>query len=84
MKQISSRLDVLFLSFERNTTCKDLFLSECFSWDSRLSLREMDQKIEFSATIAYDDSYLEFFFRHFKIFRLHAILHDVAGAAWAL
>ena len=48
-------MDVLFLmnifrlypalkvSFEQNSVCKNLFLSACFSWDSRLSLREMDQ-----------------------------------------
>ena len=29
------------------------------------------------------DSYLEFLFRHFKVFRLHALLHDTAGAVRA-
>ena len=50
-----------------------------FFWDSRLFLREMDQKFIFGGTIGYGDSYLEFLFRHFKTFRLHAILHDPAG-----
>ena len=88
-------MDVLFLmsisrltpglkkSFEHDSDCKNLFLSACFCWDSRLSLREMDQKINFSGTIGYGDSYLEFLFRHFKVFRLHAILHDAAGAVRA-
>ena len=70
----------LKLSFEHNSVRKNLILSACFCWDSRLSLREMDQKIKFGGTIGYGKSYLELLFRHFKIFRLHAILHDEAGA----
>ena len=62
---------------------KNLFLSACFCWDSRLSLREMDQKFKFGGTIGYVNSYFEFLFRHFKVFRLHAILDDAAGAVWA-
>ena len=49
-------MDVLFLkstfrlypglkmSIEHNSIRRDLFLSACFCWDSRLTLREMDQK----------------------------------------
>ena len=70
-------------SFEHNSFRQNLFLSACFCWDSRLSLREMDQKIKFGGSISYGDSYLEFLFHHFKIFRVHAILHDAAGAVRA-
>ena len=88
-------MDVLFLmsifrlypgikmSFENNSVRKNLFLSACFCWDSRHSLREMDQKFKFGGTIGYGYSYLELLFRHFKIFRLHAILHDAARAVRA-
>ena len=88
-------MDVLFLmntfrlypglkmSFAHKSVRKNLFLSACFCWDSRLSLREMDQKFEFGGTVGYGDSYLEFLFRHFKVFRLHTILHDAAGAVRA-
>ena len=70
----------LKLSFEDNSVCKNLLLSSFFCWDSRLSLREVDQKFIFGRTIGYGDSYLEFLFRQFKVFRLHPILHDAAGA----
>ena len=70
-------------SFEDNSVRKNLFLSACFCWDSRLSVRDMDQKFKFGGTIGYRDSYLEFLVRHFKVFRLHAILHDAAGAVQA-
>ena len=39
--------------------------------------------VSFGGTIRYGDFYLEFLFRHFKVFRLHALLHDAAGAVWA-
>ena len=70
------------MSFEHNFVIKNLFLSAFFFWDSRLFLREMDQK-KFNGTIGYENSYLEFTFRHFKVFRLHSILHDAAGAVRA-
>ena len=43
----------------------------------------MDQKFKFVGTIGYGNSYLEFLFRRFKIFRLHAIPNDAAGAVRA-
>ena len=73
----------LKMSFEHNSVRTNLFLGACFCWDSEVSLREMDQNFSFGGTIAYGDSYLEFLFRHFKRFRLHAILHDAAGAVRA-
>ena len=69
------------MSFEHNSVRKNQVLSACFCWDSRLSTREMNQKFKFGGTIGYADSYQEFLFRHSKIFRLHAILHDAAGVA---
>ena len=73
----------LKLSIKHKSVRKNLFLSACFCWDSRLSLREMDQKFKFGGTIGYGDSYLEFLFRHLKVFRLHTILRDAAGAVRA-
>ena len=88
-------MDVLFLfsvfrlypgfkkSFEHNTVRKNLFLSACFFWDSGLSLREMDQKYRFGGLIECGSSYLDSMFRYSKVLRLHAILHDAAGAVRA-
>ena len=71
------------MSFGHNSDRKNLFLSACFCWEGRLSLREMDQKYKFGGTIGYWASYLEFLFRQFIVIRLHAILHDAAGAVGA-
>ena len=62
------------------SVCKNLFVSACCCWYSRLSLREMDQKFTLGGTIGHGDSHLEFLFRHHKVFRLHTI-HDAAGTA---
>ena len=73
----------LKMSFEHNRVRKHLFSSASFCWDSRLSLRAMDHKFNFGGTIGFGNSHWEFLFRQFKVFRLHAILHDAAGAVRA-
>ena len=70
----------LKLTFEHNSVRKNLFLSACFCWDSRLSLREMDHKFKFVGLIGYGNSCLDSVFRYSKVFRLQAKLHDAAGA----
>ena len=71
------------MSFEHNSVRKNLFLSACFCWDSTLSLHEMDQKLKFGGLLGYGNSCLDSVFRYSKVFRLHAILHDAAGAVRA-
>ena len=85
-------MDVLFLisvfrlypgfkmSCEHHSVRKNLFLSACFCWDCGLSLGEMDQKTEFGGLIGYGNYCLDSVFCYLKAFRLHAILHDAAGA----
>ena len=85
-------MDVLFLfsvfrlypgikmTFKQNSGRKNLFLSACFCWDSGLSLREMDQELIFGGLIGYAHSCLNSVFCYSKVLRLHANLHDAAGA----
>ena len=85
-------MDVLFLvnvfrfyvgmnvSFPQNTRRKNLYLSVCQCLDDRISTREMDQLFPYGGVIGYGNSKLDIIFRHSKVFRLHAILHDAAGA----
>ena len=70
----------LKITFEHNSVRKNLFLRACFCWDSRLSLHEMDQKFKFGGLIGYGNSFLDSVFRYSKVLRLHAKLHDAAGA----
>ena len=71
------------MSFEHNSVRKNLILIACFCCDSSLSLCEMDQKFKFGGLIGYGNSYLDSVFSYSKLFRLHAILHDAAGAVRA-
>ena len=71
------------MSAEHNSFGKNLFLSACFCWASRFSLRELDQNFSFGGNIGHGNSYLEILFRHFEQFRLYALLHDAAGAVRA-
>ena len=68
------------MSFEHNSGRKNNFLIACFSWDSGISSRELDRKFNFGGLIGYGNSCLDSVFRYSKVFRLHAILHDAAGA----
>ena len=54
-----------------------------FGFQDFLQARWTD-KIKFGGISGYADPYLEFLIRHFKLFRLHAILHDAAGSVRAL
>ena len=67
----------LKLRFTKKTVRKNLFLSVCHCLDENISLHEMDLEL-----ICYGDSHLDKIFRFSKVFRLHAILHDAAGAVY--
>ena len=85
-------MDVLFLisvfrlypglkmTFEHNSVRKNLLLSACFCWDSRLSLQEMDQNFKFGGLIGYGKPCLDSVCCYSEVFRLHAVVHDAAGA----
>ena len=69
----------LFLAFKQISARKSCF--KCmFLLGSRRPLREMDPKYKFGGTIGYGDSCVAFFFCHFKVFRLHAVLQEFGGA----
>ena len=68
------------MSFEHNSVRKNLFLSACFCCDSRPSLCEMDQKFPIGGLVGCGISYLDSVFHYSSVFRLHAKLHDAAGA----
>ena len=68
--------------FKKNTVRKSLFLSVCHCLDPKISLREMNDLYPHGGLIGYGDSYLDSVLRYSKVFRLHAFLHDAAGAVY--
>ena len=70
----------LKITFEHNSFRKSLFQCACFCWDSGNSLGKTDRKFEFGGLIGYQTFYLDSVYLYSKVFRLHAIVHDAAGA----
>ena len=71
---------ILKLHYRHNSDCKKLFLSACYNWNDKVSLRELDQKFQFGGPIGYGNYYLDSVLCYSKVFTLHARLHDAAGA----
>ena len=69
--------------FPENEKRKNCFLAACKIWDENINLEEINQKFPHGGLIGYGNSFLDFFFARLKVFRLHAILHDSAGAVKA-
>ena len=70
----------LKMSFEHNSDRKTFFqVNVSVGLLDFHYVRQM-KKITFGGTISYGDSYLELSVRHFKVFRLQALLHVFVGA----
>ena len=65
--------------FEDNTERKNFFLAVCYFHDPIVDLKLINEKAPFGGIIGIGDSKLEKVFGKFKIFKLHAVLHDAAG-----
>ena len=70
----------MFPETEKRRNC---LLAACKIWDENISLEEINQKFPHGGLIGYGNSFLNFFFARLKVFRLHAILLDSAGAVKA-
>ena len=70
----------LKLHFRHNGARKKSFLSSCYIGNEKVSLLEVDQKFPFGGINVYRISYLDSILCYSKVFRLHAKLHDAAGA----
>ena len=68
--------------FPNNEKRKNCFLAACKIWDQNINLEEIDQNFPHGG-LGYGNSILDFFLARSKVFRLHAILHDSAGAVKA-
>ena len=62
---------------------KKLFPTACKFFDQNIKLEEIGQNYTHEGLIGYSNSILDFFLARSKEFRLHAILHNSAGAVKA-
>ena len=62
-----------------NSIRKNYFLACCKQLDDNIDLDFVHETEPYGGMIGIGDSYLENMLKHFKIVRLHAVLHDAAG-----
>ncbi len=65
--------------YPENTIRKNCFLAACKTLDETVDLNEINRNCPYGGIIGINNSKLDTIFRHSKIFRLHAIMHDSAG-----
>lgn len=65
--------------FPQNSLRKNYFLASCLTLDKGVNLPFINEDCRYGGTIGMGDSYLDNVLKHFKIIRLHAILHDSTG-----
>ncbi len=65
--------------FPTNHYRKNYFLAACFTIDFKVDLDVANEKCPYGGLIGIGKSRLDNYLRRYKIFRLHAILHDAAG-----
>lgn len=65
--------------FPKNTRRKNAFLAVCYCINNEIKLHDVNALAEFGGLIGPGNSKLDQYFKHFKIFRLHAIFHDAFG-----
>ena len=68
--------------FKKDTVRRSLVLSVCHCLDLKIYLREMNDFYPLVGLIGNGESYLDSVLRYSKEFRLHAIVHDAAGAVY--
>ena len=79
VKSIHYKFKHLESYFEDNFTRKNYFLAACKHIDDLTDLEFINDTCPFGGIIGINNSRLDCIFRRFKIFRLHAILHDACG-----
>ena len=65
--------------FANDSNRKNCLLSACAMIDSECNLRAIDKTALYGGMIGIDNSKLERVFGQFKLFRLHAVIHDACG-----
>ena len=73
----------IFPMFPNNEKRKNCFLTACKIWDQNINLEEIDRNFPHGGLIGYGNSIMDCFLARSKVFRLHAFLHDSAGAVKA-
>ena len=78
-QELDDTLNKITFLFPKNSRRKNAFLAVCYSLNNEINLRYVNELAEFGGLIGPGNSNFDFFFKFFKVFRLHAIFHDAFG-----
>lgn len=79
VREIHFRYLLLQRQYLNNSDRKNYFLATCSHLDEYSNLDFINETCPHGGLIGIGDSYLEGILKHFKLFRLHAALHDACG-----
>jgi len=65
--------------FPKNSKRKNAFLAVCYCIDKEINLHDINDLVPYGGLIGPGDSRMDIWFKHSKLFRLHAIFHDAFG-----
>ena len=79
IRRVENHFQLISRIYPENSNRKNYFLAACKSLDNYVILDVADNDRIYGGIIGMDNSRLDYFLKHFKIFRMHAVLHDAAG-----
>lgn len=77
--RIHSDYQVVDHFFSENSPRKNYFLAACSYLDPNIDLEFINDTCPYGGIIGVGDSNMEQIFKRFKVFRIHAVLHDACG-----
>ena len=79
IQELEHNFNLMNWMFSKNSRRKNAFLAVCYCLNNEVDIEEINELVPFGGLIGPGNSGLDAWFKHFKIFRLHAIFHDAFG-----
>ena len=79
LEQIHENFQQVKNEYSQNGARKNYFLATCSVLDPDIDLKFTNEDAEYGGIIGIGNSHLDKYLKQFKLFRLHAVLHDATG-----
>ena len=79
IQELEHNFNLMNWMFSKKSRRKNAFLAVCYCLNNEVDFEEINELAPFGDLIGPGNSGLDAWFKHFKIFRLHAIFHDAFG-----
>ena len=78
-QQLEDNFNLMNYLFTKNSRRKNAFLAVCYCLDKNVNLHDINDLAPYGGLIGPGNSFMDTWFKHSKVFRLHAIFHDAFG-----